>query len=175
MKKLGKVIGGVFVVLMVLGVVGSMNGSAEGDSGSVAGSPGAGVAPRVPITAERVSLDFKSGRMTIVARVPRSAVNAAGDAFVWAFFMHPDHGTNSWSDMPIRVTPDFSKGDTARVVAVRERFGWWNNSEAPSAGYRAFVFAGADSAATYWPSLQRDKNPERSVPVSSRTDEAGRD
>lgn len=139
--------------------------------GSTGGDAPASVTPppttRTALTPDSVLLNFKTGDLTIVARVPRSAVDSAGTAFVWAFFINPGTTDGSWSDMPIRVRPDFSAGDTAVVRAVRERFGWWDNRDVPRDGYRARVFIGTDSAAVYQRASERDKDPALTVPVRS--------
>ncbi|MFN8801326.1 MAG: hypothetical protein ACK5ZO_04090 [Gemmatimonas sp.] len=165
MKKLLKVLGGAFAVLFVLAVIGSMT-MPETASPPPTEQPASSSAARRPVRADLVALDFKTGRLTIEALVPRSVVNADGDAFVWAFFTNPDENNDSRSDVPIRVRPDFSRGDPARVVAVKEGFHWWQNDYAPRGGYLAFVFAGPDSAALYLPAMQRDKNPALSVSVA---------
>lgn len=150
---------GLVVVLMAIG--------SALDTSRTIDAERAASAARTAIAPDSVILNFRTGRMTIVVRIPRSAVDSTGTAFVWAFFTNPGTTDGSWSDMPIRVKPDFSSGDTAVVRAVRERFGWWKNSAAPRDGYRAHVFVGTDSAAVYQFSLERDKDPALSSPVRS--------
>ncbi len=131
MRKLFKFLGGSFVAMIVLAVIGSMTmPNAASPTMTDRPAPVSGV--RLPIRADLVALDFKTGRLTIDALLPRTAVNADGYAFVWAFFTNPDENNDSRSDVPIRVRPDFSRGDPARVIAVMEGFHWRQNDYAPA-------------------------------------------
>lgn len=120
------------------------------------------------LTPDTVALDFRTGDMTIAAWVPKTAFDASGRGYVWAFFTAPEATDGSWSDASMPVRADVSRGDSVRVRAVLRRFHWATNPSVPRTGYRATVYAGPDSTKVQLRASERDKREALSVPVITR-------
>lgn len=169
MKKfgIGCLVIAVLLILLAMGrTSGTLADSTSTSNGradaSESGDPGA--ATRIEITPDMGILNFRTGRMTIVAMVPPNALDSKDMGFVWAYSTNPGFiADGSWSDMPIRM--QVRAGELERVRAVRKAFEWWNNSSVLDTKYRVRVFVGPDSALLYQRSAFRDKDERKTVAV----------
>lgn len=169
MKKLGIA----FLILVGVAVLGDMFGGSPKTRERVSTEGGAWEEPsadsmivpnqRIPVSVQRMVLNFGTRRMSVVGRIPKSALSSSGTVFIWAFFTNPGFIEGSWSGFPVRgeVT---GAGDTLTVSVRPTEFPWANN-DIPRDGYRAYVIAGPDSATLPIFSRWRDKS-KASTPVS---------
>lgn len=172
MAKVLKVLGVVFLALVILGVLfggdEDVPAATAGDKWETPKADSMSVSRlRIPVDVERVSLDVDSRRMAIEGRIPKSAVSASGTVFVWAFFTNPGFNNGSWSHSPVRATVT-GNGDTVNVRVRHQPFGWSDNPAVPRAGYRVYVVAGPDSSRLYLDSRYRQKERATSIVISQR-------